>query len=173
MQVQTTCDNADHVDAKGKPLDSGCHSSKGSGGTLTMRSFIGVVGDASHPEPAFGAVRMTHYGHYRGWDKLRAENTKVWAENWESRVVIGGPAVTPPDQEALDAGVFYLLSSAHTASRNGLPIDAYSCLEYGGRMFWDADLWMVPPLALLAAPKAGAVMGFRGRTVVRRNLCHR
>ena len=31
-------------------------------------------------------------------------------------------------------------------------------------MFWDADLWMVPPLALLSAPAAGAVMGFRGRT---------
>lgn len=43
--------------------------------------------------------------------------------------MIAGPSVTAPDQEALDAAVFYLLSSAHTSSRNGLPIDAYSCLE--------------------------------------------
>ena len=32
--------------------------------------------------------------------------------------------------------MFSLLSSTHTASRNGLPIDAFSCVEYGGRMFW-------------------------------------
>lgn len=32
-------------------------------------------------------------------------------------------------------------------------------------MFWDADLWMVPSLALLSAPAAGAVTGFRGRTL--------
>jgi hypothetical protein len=164
MQVQTTCLGADHADAKGKPLASPCISSHDSG-SLTMQSFHAVVGDASHPEPAFGAVRQSHYGQYRGWEKLRAENQRVWRENWRSRVVISGPGVTLPDQEALDAAVFYLLSSAHTASRNGLPIDAYSCLEYGGRLFWDADLWMVPPLAVLSAPAAGAVMGFRGRTV--------
>ena len=131
MQVQTTCMGADHADGKGKPLGSPCVSSHGNG-SLTMQSFHAVVGDALHPEPAFGAVRQSHYGHYRGWDKLRAENGKVWQENWRSRVVIEGPGVTVPDQEALDAAVFYLLSSAHTASRNGLPIDAYSCLEYGG-----------------------------------------
>lgn len=164
MQVQTTCLGADHADAKGKPLASPCISSHDSG-SLTMQSFHAVVGDASHPEPAFGAVRQSHYGQYRGWEKLRAENQRVWRENWRSRVVISGPGVTLPDQEALDAAVFYLLSSAHTASRNGLPIDAYSCLEYGGRLFWDADLWMVPPLAVLSAPAAGAIMGFRGRTV--------
>lgn len=164
MQVQTTCLGADHADAPGKPLASPCISSHDSD-SLTMQSFHAVVGDASHPEPAFGAVRQAHYGNYRGWVKLRAENQRVWRENWRSRVVISGPGVTSPDQAALDAGVFYLLSSAHTASRNGLPIDGYSCLEYGGRMFWDADLWMVPPLAVLSAPAAGAVMSFRGRTV--------
>ena len=29
----------------------------------------------------------------------------------------------------------------------------------------DADFWMVPPLALLSAESAGAVAGFRGRTL--------
>lgn len=32
-------------------------------------------------------------------------------------------------------------------------------------MFWDADLWMVPALALLNAPASAAVTGFRGRTL--------
>jgi len=73
--------------------------------------------------------------------------------------------VRPEDQAAIDAAVFYLLSSAHTSSRNGLSIDAYSCVEYGGRMFWDADLWMIPALALLDAPASAAVTGFRGRTL--------
>jgi len=65
MQVQTTCMGADHADGKGKPLSSPCVSSHGNG-SLTMQSFHAVVGDALHPEPAFGAVRQSHYGHYRG-----------------------------------------------------------------------------------------------------------
>ena len=40
-----------------------------------------------------------------------------------------GAGVRPEDQAAIDASVFYLLSSAHTSSRNGLSIDAYSCVE--------------------------------------------
>lgn len=139
MQVQTTCIGADHADAKGKPLASPCVSStdpSDGAAPLTMQSFHAVVGDASHPEPAFAAVRTAHYGHYRGFDRLRTENLRVWADNWQSRVVIAGPGVTLADQEALDMGVFSLLSSTHTASRNGLPIDAFSCVEYGGRMFW-------------------------------------
>ena len=32
-------------------------------------------------------------------------------------------------------------------------------------MFWDADLWMIPALALLDAPASAAVTGFRGRTL--------
>ena len=39
-------------------------------------------GDTSHPEPAFGAVRTSHYGHYRGFEKLRLENAKVWKEKY-------------------------------------------------------------------------------------------
>ena len=140
IQVQTSCSGADSADAKGKPLASPCISSKHPVGLpaapLMMQSFHAVVGDASHPEPAFGAVRTAHYGRYRGFDRLRSENARVWAENWQSRVVISGPGVTAADQTALDAGVFSLLSSTHTASRNGLPIDAFSCVEYGGRMFW-------------------------------------
>ena len=60
----------------------------------------------------------------------------AWLDNWKGRVVAEGPGVRLQDQEALDASVFYLLSSANAASRNGLSIDAYSCLEYGGTMFW-------------------------------------
>ena len=41
--------------------------------------------------------------------------------------------------------MFYLLSSAHPASRNGLPIDGYSCLEYGGHMFWCARVSFAKP----------------------------
>eukprot|EP00662_Eupelagonemidae_sp_cell21_P013923 gene13923-16448_t len=100
-----------------------------------MTSLIGVVGDAHHPIPAAGAVRSVHYGLYRTFDKLRRENRAA-----------------ADDQTALDAAVFYLLSSVHASTRSGLAIDAYSCLEYGGRMFWDADLWM----------RNAGLYGFRG-----------
>jgi trehalose/maltose hydrolase-like predicted phosphorylase len=80
-------------------------------------------------------------------------------------VVLAGEGVTAADQSALDAAVFYLLSSAHPKGIAGLPIAGYSCLEYGGRMFWDADTWMLPPLALLDKDAGAAVAAFRGRTL--------
>lgn len=95
-----------------------------------MVSFIAVVGDASHPNPVAGAIRSAHYGAYRSFDKLRTANHEAWIDHWKGRVVVEG--ATELQQQGLDAGLFYLLSSAHTSSRNGLSIDAYSCLEYGG-----------------------------------------
>ena len=100
---------------------------------------------------------------YLGFDTHHAQNRAVWAERWKSRVVATGPAVTKGVQAGLDASVFNLLSSAHKPSRSSMSIDAYSCTEYGGHSFWDVDFRLVPPLALLDAPAAAAVQGFRGR----------
>ena len=47
--------------------------------------------------------------------------------------------------------MFYLLSSAHPASRNGLPIDGYSCLEYGGHMFWCARVFFTKLCARMSS----------------------
>ena len=100
-----------------------------------------VSGWAAHRRVGF-VPGTAHYGIYRGLADLRAANRAAWADRWKGRVVASGPGVSDDDQTALDAAVFYLLSSAHTSSRSGLSIDGYSCVEYGGRMFWDADFWM-------------------------------
>ena len=171
IAVITECSNASGANWSGPRISSQACTSTENPSALSMTAFIGVVGDASHPDPVSGAIRSAQYGVYSSFAALRRANAQRWRENWSARVVVSGPLVAPADQLALDASVFYLLASASTASRSGLAIDGYSGLEYGGRIFWDTDLWNVPALALLSAPAAAAIEGFRSRTLdmARRN----
>lgn len=160
VAVKTKCSNGD--ESEGSLMAAPC-SSIPDGSQFTMTSYIGVVGDTSHPEVVAGALRTAHYGAARTAERLRNLNRETWDDRWQARIIVDG--AKKEEQEALDAGLFYMLSSTHTSSRNGVSADGYSSLEYGGRMLWDVDFWMVPALALLSAPAAGAVTEFRARTL--------
>jgi trehalose/maltose hydrolase-like predicted phosphorylase len=169
ISVATVCGDDGAPAPPSRPLEAPSCSSSGGGMSsnvsVTMQSHIAYVSDQYHPDPVAAAVRQAHYGLFQTFDVLRANNRAVWNDTWRSRVVALGPGVRTQDQAALDAAVFYLTSSVHSGGVNGLPIGGHSCLEYGDRMFWDADTWMLPPLAALDNAAGAAVAGFRGRTV--------
>ena len=83
---------------------------------------------------------MVHKGFYTGFDRLRARNRAVWRESWRGRVVIdGSDDGIALDQATLDAAVFYLLSSAHPMSSQGLGICGLSCNDYSNMQACESD----------------------------------
>ena len=68
-----------------------------------------------------------------------------WPQIWQiSDIVISGD---PEAQQVTHANMFYLLSSAYPGNNNGghsIPPMGLSSNIYGGHIFWDAEVWMMP-----------------------------
>ncbi|MBO4547678.1 MAG: glycoside hydrolase family 65 protein, partial [Abditibacteriota bacterium] len=73
--------------------------------------------------------------------ELIRAHKKAWAKIWERDIVIEGD---PKAQQVVHSNMFYLLSSVGT--RFGVPPTGLSSDAFGGHVFWDTELWMVPAL---------------------------
>ena len=91
----------------------------------------------------YGATQDSH-----NWPKL-------WAA---SDVKIDGD---PEAQQVTHANLFYLLSSTYPGSRHSLPPMGLSSTVYGGHIFWDADVWMLPALLPQHPEYARSIVDYR------------
>jgi trehalose/maltose hydrolase-like predicted phosphorylase len=72
----------------------------------------------------------------------------------------------PRSQRALDTAFFYLMSNSHPSSMTGVAPFGFSQYDaYSGRVFWDMDSFMVPPLIVLAPKTARVMLEYRARTL--------
>lgn len=96
-----------------------------------------------------------------GFDRLLAEHRAEWARRWNGAcVTIDGD----PDAElASRLAVFHLLSAARGDGEAAVGARGLTGRAYGGHVFWDTDVFMLPALAGLNPPAARAVLEYRLR----------
>ena len=96
-------------------------------------------------------------------------NAPNWPALWRtSDVVIGGDAEA---QQVTHANLFYLISSTYPGSAHSIPPMGLSSNVYGGHIFWDADVWMLPALVVQHPEYARPIVDYRFRLLAqaRRN----
>jgi trehalose/maltose hydrolase-like predicted phosphorylase len=94
-----------------------------------------------------------------GFDRLFAEHRAGWARRWDdAEVHIEG---APADELAARFAVFHLLASV--ADRRSAAVGARGLTgpAYGGHVFWDADVFVLPALAVIHPPAARAMVQYR------------
>lgn len=96
----------------------------------------------------------------RGFDTEFDASKKAWRGQWKSDIVIDGD---PEVQRAINAMMFYLLSSAN--SEWSIPPTGLSLDAWHGHVFWDADIWMFPSLLLQNPDHARSVVDYRYKTL--------
>jgi len=92
-----------------------------------------------------------------------------WPQIWRtSDVIIMGD---PQAQQVTHANLFYLLSSTYPGSDHSIPPMGLSSNVYGGHIFWDADVWMLPALLVQHPEYARPIIDYRFRRLAqaRRN----
>jgi trehalose/maltose hydrolase-like predicted phosphorylase len=104
------------------------------------------------------AVANAQRAGARGFAALAQENARAWAQRWESDIVIDGDAEL---QRVVRSMLFYLLCSADSGTRLGIPPMGLSSAGYYGHIFWDSDTWMFPPLLALHPDVAHSLVAFR------------
>ena len=94
-----------------------------------------------------------------GVDVLVAEQRRTWATQWQDADVriLGDDDLTL----AVRFAIHHLIAS--TADRGEAAVGArgLSGDAYAGHVFWDADVFVLPPLAAIAPPRAEAMLAYR------------
>jgi len=86
-----------------------------------------------------------------------------WPRLWRtSDIVITGD---PEAQQVTHANLFYLLSSTYPGSDHSIPPFGLSSAGYGGHIFWDADVWMLPALIVQHPDYAKSIIDYRFKTL--------
>lgn len=122
-------------------------------------AVAGSVISSAHVADAHNeAERLTLYAALEGRARLVAGHERAWDALWQGDVVIGGdPAV----QREMRLALYHLYSFARADTAYSLSPMGLSGLGYNGHVFWDAELWMFPPLLALQPAIARSMLDYR------------
>jgi trehalose/maltose hydrolase-like predicted phosphorylase len=99
----------------------------------------------------------------RGFDGLLADHRAAWAERWaDAEVTIEG---SPDDELAARFAVFHLLGLAPDSGEAAVGARGLSGDAYGGHVFWDADVFVLPALVAIRPRAARAMLEYRIRRI--------
>ncbi len=92
------------------------------------------------------------------FEDLRRASVLAWQNKWATDIQIEGP---DEDQQAIRSFLFYLRSSIHPFGGMSVAPCGLSNAQYAGHIFWDADVWVLPPLLFLDPKAARAIATYR------------
>lgn len=92
------------------------------------------------------------------FENLLADTKHYWAKVWQTDIEIDGPV---EDQQAVRSFLFYLRSAIHPEGNMSIAPFGLSSSRYNGHVFWDADTWVFPALALIDPERAKAIADYR------------
>jgi trehalose/maltose hydrolase-like predicted phosphorylase len=90
--------------------------------------------------------------------ELTKQCREIWTEHWKTDIEIDGPKV---DQLAVRSFFLYLRSAIHPGSIMSVSPYGLSNKTYNGHVFWDADLWVFPALAMIEPDGAAQIVHYR------------
>lgn len=116
-------------------------------------------GTDSDPAVSFEtSVTREKIGPAPAFEDVQAETADIWHERWQTDIEIDGPDA---DQQAVRSFLFYLRSAIHPRAPMSISPFGLSHTQYNGHVFWDADIWVFPALALIDPAAAAAIPRYR------------
>lgn len=109
-------------------------------------------------DPVNEAERLVIYMKHEGREALMQRHEALWNELWQGDIIIEGDDYA---QRQVRFALFNLYSSCREGSRLSVPPMGLSSKGYNGHIFWDAEMWMLPPMLLLGQPLAKAMLDYR------------
>lgn len=91
-------------------------------------------------------------------EEIFAASREAWAQRWKTDIEIDGPV---EDQQAVRSFLFYLRSSVHPDGGMAVAPMGLASATYFGHVFWDADVWVFPALALVDPTAARTIPDYR------------
>jgi Glycosyl hydrolase family 65 central catalytic domain/Glycosyl hydrolase family 65, C-terminal domain len=107
------------------------------------------------------ALDLLHRAEEDGFDRALAEHRRDWAARWsDAEVSIDGD---PETELAVRFAIFHLLASVADTGEAAVGARGLSGPAYGGHVFWDADVFVLPAVAAMHPRAARAMLEYRIR----------
>ena len=113
---------------------------------------------AEYSDPYSESKREIIYIDRIGPEAVISGHRKMWDELWESDIEIVGD---PEAQQAVRFALYSLYSSCREGTRLSVPPMGLSSQGYNGHIFWDTELWMLPPMLMLNHGIARSMIDYR------------
>ncbi|MGN6195105.1 MAG: glycoside hydrolase family 65 protein [Ginsengibacter sp.] len=113
---------------------------------------------AQHDDPFNECQRYVIYAKLQGTKKLIEFHDAAWDELWKSDIKIEGDEASQRD---VNAAMYHLYSFVRSGTAYSPSPMGLSGLGYNGHVFWDAELWMFPPLLVLHPEMAKSMLEYR------------
>ncbi|HKU17048.1 MAG TPA: hypothetical protein VJQ52_21815 [Steroidobacteraceae bacterium] len=128
-------------------------------GTSFRFAIVGsTISSAQSSDVLNAARRLTLAALLQGPDELVAGHERAWADLWKSDIVIEGDDAAQRDVRSM---LYHLYSFAREGSGYSIAPMGLSRDGYNGHIFWDAELWMFPPLLVLRPELAREMLDYR------------
>jgi len=152
--VSQTFKAGDYVSGQlaARPAAPASQKPQGADGRHTQRLDMGQGTFTTTPDVFLGEIYRKNIRPATDWPHL-----------WQtSDIVISGD---PEAQQVTHANLFYLLSSTYPGSDHSIPPMGLSSNIYGGHIFWDAEVWMMPALIVQHPDYARSIIDYRFKTL--------
>lgn len=116
------------------------------------------ITSAHDADPLNQAERLTIFAKLEGRERLIQYHEKAWNDLWKSDIKIEGD---PQSQQDVHSMLYHLYSFSRAGTAYSPSPMGLSGLGYNGHVFWDADLWMYPPLLVLHPEIAKSLVEYR------------
>lgn len=104
------------------------------------------------------ADRQLIHALMQGESQLIKRYKQLWSDLWQSDIEIEGDNEA---QRIVRFALYNLYSYIRRGSSLSIPPMGLSASGYGGHVFWDAELWMLPPLLYLHPEMATEMVNYR------------
>lgn len=154
-----TAGEADTRNVKGEDGNASFSKRLKKGETFRCALVGAACSSRDFADPKGEAERMVVFALRQSADYLIEGHNAHWDDLWKSDIVIEG---CPEDQQDVRLALYHLYSFQRKGSRLSIPPMGLSTVKgYNGHVFWDAELWMYPPVLLLNQDLAKAHIDYR------------
>ncbi|SDE80512.1 Trehalose and maltose hydrolase (possible phosphorylase) [Pricia antarctica] len=110
-------------------------------------------------DPKSESERMVIYNLLNSREVLLKQHKKLWSELWEGDIEIEGDLTS---QQDVRLALYHLYAFGRGDSDLSIaPMGLSLQTPYNGHIFWDAELWMFPPLVLFNQDIARSLVNYR------------
>lgn len=109
-------------------------------------------------DPENESERMAIYIMRGNKEKAIAEHKSLWNELWQGDIIIEGDLLS---QQDVRLALYHLYSFSRNDHDLSIPPMGLSSQIYNGHIFWDTELWMLPPLMIFHPEMASSALNYR------------
>ncbi len=109
-------------------------------------------------DPLSESARMVIFIMQGNEDAVIAKHKELWAKLWKGDIIVKGDLQSQRD---IRLALYNLYSFSRANSNLSIPPMGLSSQGYNGHIFWDAELWMYPPLLVLNEGIARSMLNYR------------